>query len=157
MALLKNKMKLNKVSLDFSNYYMFLKGVEKSGKTTMCRDLTLKLYGKAEAGLLLAIGKEKGYKALDNIQALDVEDWGEFQEAVEDLIENRDEYKDIKMIYIDTLDELIELAEKQTITYSNRTTNKKVTTLNAALGGYGAGNVIRFKTCRIRINSNWTY
>jgi hypothetical protein len=139
MALLKNKMKLNKVSLDFSNYYMFLKGVEKSGKTTMCRDLTLKLYGKAEAGLLLAIGKEKGYKALDNIQALDVEDWGEFQEAVEDLIENRDEYKDIKMIYIDTLDELIELAEKQTITYSNRTTNKKVTTLNAALGGYGAG------------------
>ncbi len=139
MALLKNKMKLNKVSLDFSNYYMFLKGVEKSGKTTMCRDLTLKLYEKAESGLLLAIGKEKGYKALDNIQALDVEDWDEFQEAVDDLIENSNEYENIKMIYIDTLDELIELAEKEVISFSNRTTNKKVTTLNAALGGYGAG------------------
>ena len=139
MALLKNKMKLNKVSLDFSNYYFMVQGVFKSGKTTMFRDLVLKLYKTPEAGLLLAVGKEKGYKALDNIQALDVEDWSEFQEAVEDLIENRDEYKDIKMICIDTLDELVELAEKQTIVYSNRTTNKKVTTLNAALGGYGAG------------------
>ena len=75
MALLKNKLKVNKVSLDFENYYFFLKGVEKSGKTTLARDLILKLYGTPEAGILMAIGKEKGYKALDNIQALDVEDW----------------------------------------------------------------------------------
>lgn len=139
MALLRNKMRLNKVSLDFSNYYFMVQGVFKSGKTTMFRDLILKLYKNPEAGLLLAIGKEKGYKALDNIQALDVEDWGEFQDAVEDLIENREEYSDIKMICIDTLDELVELAEKQTIAYSNKTTGKRVTTLNAALGGYGAG------------------
>ena len=44
MALLKNKLKVNKVSLDFENYYFFLKGVEKSGKTTLARDLILKLY-----------------------------------------------------------------------------------------------------------------
>lgn len=146
MALLKNKMKINKVSLDFSNYYFFLKGVEKSGKTTMAKKLTLELYGKAEAGLLMAIGKEKGYKALDDIQALDVEDWDEFEEAVEDLIENKHEYPELKMIYIDTLDELVEMAESETIAYSNRTTNKKVKTLNAALGGYGAG---RKHLCKI--------
>lgn len=140
MAILRNKMKLNKVSLDFSNYYFFLKGTEKSGKTTLARDLVLKLYNNnPQAGLLLAIGKEKGYKALDGIQALDVEDWSEFDEAVEDLIDNRDDYKDIKFIFIDTLDELIELAEKQTIAYSNKTTGKRVNTLNQALGGYGAG------------------
>lgn len=146
MALLKNKLKINKVSLDFSNYYFFLKGVEKSGKTTLARDLVLKLYGKPEAGLLLAVGKEKGYKALDSIQALDVEDWDEFEEAVDDLIDNRDEYKDIKFIFVDTLDELVELAEKETIAYSNKTTGKRVGTLNAALGGYGAG---RKHLCKI--------
>lgn len=139
MALLKNKLKVNKVSLDFENYYFFLKGVEKSGKTTLARDLILKLYGTPEAGILMAIGKEKGYKALDNIQALDVEDWDEFEEAVDDLIENREEYKDIKMVFIDTLDELVEMAEKKTISDSNKATGKRVTTLNASFGGYGAG------------------
>lgn len=146
MAILKNKLKINKVSLDFSNYYFFLKGVEKSGKTTLARDLVLKLYGKPEAGLLLAVGKEKGYKALDSIQALDVEEWDDFEEAVDDLIDNREEYKDIKFIFVDTLDELIELAEEETIAYSNRTTGKRVSSLNAALGGYGAG---RRHLCKI--------
>lgn len=136
---LKDKMKVNKVSLDFSNYYFYLKGVEKSGKTTLARDLTLELYGRPEAGLLLAIGKEVGYKALDNIQAIDAPEWEDFEEIVDDLIENYDEYKDIKMIYIDTIDELVELAEKETLRYSFRTTGKKSSTLNSALGGYGAG------------------
>lgn len=146
MSLLKNRLKINRVSLDFENYYFFLKGVEKSGKTTLARDLTLKLYGKPEAGLLLAIGKEKGYKALDNIQALDIEDWDTFEETVDELIENRHAYPDIKMIYIDTLDELVEMAEKATIAYSNRTTGKRVSTLNSCLGGYGAG---RKHLCKI--------
>ena len=140
MGILKDKMKINKVSLDFSNYYFFLKGIEKSGKTTLARDLILKLYNNnPNAGLLLAIGKEKGYKALDSIQALDVETWKDFAEAVDDLVNNREEYSDIKFVFVDTLDELVELAEKETISYSNRTTGKRVTTLNQALGGYGSG------------------
>ena len=136
---LRDKIKVNKVSLDFSNYYFNLKGVEKSGKTTLARDLTLELYGKSEAGLLVAVGKEVGYKALDNIQAVDAPSWEDFEEIVDDLIENYDEYKDIKMIYIDTIDELVELAEKETLRYSFRQTGKKSATLNSALGGYGAG------------------
>lgn len=140
MGILKDKMKINKVSLDFSNYYFFLKGIEKSGKTTLARDLILKLYdNNPNAGLLLAVGKEKGYKALDSIQALDVETWDDFSEAVDDLVNNREEYAGIKFIFVDTLDELVELAEKETIAYSNRTTGKIVTTLNQALGGYGNG------------------
>lgn len=147
MALnLKDKLKINRISLDFENYYFFLKGVEKSGKTTLARDLVLELYGRADAGLLLAIGKETGYKALDNIQALDMEDWSTFDETIEELINNRDEYSHIKMIFVDTLDELVELAEAETIAYSNRSTGKRVSTLNASLGGYGAG---RKHLCKI--------
>lgn len=140
------KTKINRVSLDLSNYYFFLQGVEKSGKTTLAKDLVLDLYGRPEAGLLMAIGKEKGYKALDNIQAIDIETWDDFADTIDDLIEDRDGNKDIKFIFIDTLDELIELAEQETIAYSNRTTGKRCQTLNQALGGYGAG---RKHLCKI--------
>ena len=135
---LKDKIKVNKVSLDFNNYYYYIKGVPKCGKTTFARDLTLELYNKPEAGLLISVGDEKGYKALDSIQAVDCEDWAEFEEVVDDLVENYDEYKDIKLIYIDTVDELIRLAEEETCRASQRQTGKKCT-LNSAFGGYNAG------------------
>lgn len=135
---LKDRMKVNKVSLDFNNYYYYIKGVPKCGKTTFARDLTLELYNKPEAGLLISVGDEKGYKALDSIQAVDCEDWAEFEEVVDDLVENYDEYKDIKLIYIDTVDELIRLAEEETCRASQRQTGKKCT-LNSAFGGYNAG------------------
>ena len=57
---LRDKIKVNKVSLDFNNYYYYIKGVPKCGKTTFARDLTLELYNNPEAGLLISIGDEKG-------------------------------------------------------------------------------------------------
>ena len=135
---LRDKIKVNKVSLDFNNYYYYIKGVPKCGKTTFARDLTLELYNNPEAGLLISIGDEKGYKALDNLQAVDCEDWAEFEEVVDDLVENYDEYKGIKLVYIDTVDELIRLAEEEACRVSQRQTGKKCT-LNSAFSGYGAG------------------
>ena len=135
---LKDKMKVNTVSMDFRNYYYYIKGVPKSGKTTMFRDLILELYKNPEAGLLISLGDEQGYKALDNINAVDCEDWGEFEEIVDDLIENYNEYRDIKIIAIDTVDELIRLAEEETCDASRRASGKKCT-MNSAFGGYGGG------------------
>ena len=94
---LKDKMKVNTVSMDFRNYYYYIKGVPKSGKTTMFRDLILELYKNPEAGLLISLGDEQGYKALDNIQAVDCEDWAEFEEIVDDLIENILEANEVKL------------------------------------------------------------
>ena len=131
---LRDKMKVNTVSMDFRNYYYYIKGVPKSGKTTMFRDLILELYKNPEAGLLISLGDEQGYKALDNINAVDCEDWAEFEEIVDDLIENYNEYKDIKIIAIDTVDELIRLAEEETCDASRRASGKKCT-LNSAFGG----------------------
>lgn len=133
------KAKINKVTMNLTDYYLYVQGVQKSGKTTLFRDLVLKLHGKAENGLLLAIGKEKGYKALDNIQALDVPDWTTFSEVIDDLIEDRAGNEHIKIVCVDTLDELVELAEKETIRQSRIQTGKDCKTLNSALGGYGAG------------------
>lgn len=141
MALLQ-KAKINKVSTNLSNYYYLIQGQQKTGKTTFARDFVLKVCnGDAEQGLLLAIGKEKGYKALDNIQALDIETWKDFEAVIKELVEGKDKEHNIKYVFIDTYDELIPLAEKEIMRLSQITTGKPCKTLNSAFGGYGAGRI----------------
>lgn len=132
--------KLNKVSLDLEHYYHYIRGVEKSGKTTLFRDLILDLYGDATKGLLLGIGKEVGYKALDNIQPEQISTWGEFVELIDDLEEDaRNHECDIKMIAIDTIDELVDLAIKEVLRLHKKAKGEKCDSINSAFGGYGRG------------------
>lgn len=136
MSILK-RAKINKVSMDLSNYYYLIQGVQKSGKTTFARDFVLEMCnGDAEKGLLLAVGKEKGYKALDDINALDIETWKDFDAVIKELVETKEEHG-IKYIFVDTYDELIPLAEKEVMRMSIKATGKPCKTFNSAFGGYG--------------------
>ena len=141
MSLLQ-KAKINKVSTNLSNYYYLIQGQQKTGKTTFARDFVLKVCnGDAEQGLLLAIGKEKGYKALDNIQAIDIESWKDFESIIKELVTGKDKEHNIKYVFIDTYDELVPLAEKEICRLSQIATGKVCKTLNSAFGGYGAGRI----------------
>jgi hypothetical protein len=139
MSLLSNA-KINKISLDLSKYMYYIQGQQKCGKTTFARDFIMEKYQDPTKGLLLAIGKEKGYTALDNIQALDIESWKEFNEIVKELIQTKGE-NGIEFVFIDTYDELIPLAEKEVCRLSQIATGKPCKTLNAAFSGYGAGRI----------------
>lgn len=140
MSILK-KAKINRVSMDLSNYYYLIQGIQKSGKTTFARDFILEMCnGDPEKGLLLATGKEKGYKALDDINALDIETWRDFEETIKELIEEKEEHG-IKYVFIDTYDELIPLAEKEIMRMSVKATGKPCKTFNSAFGGYGAPRI----------------
>lgn len=135
MGLLQN-VKVNKISKDLSNYYYLVQGVPKSGKTTFARDFIIeRCNGHIEQGLLLAIGKEKGYKALDNIQALDIETWKDFDTIIKELVEGKGKDHNIKYVFIDTYDELIPIAEKEIMRLSMIATGKQVKTFNSAFGG----------------------
>lgn len=141
MALLK-RAKINKVSTNLSNYYYLVQGQQKTGKTTFARDFILKVCnGNVEQGLLLAIGKEKGYKALDNIQAIDIETWKEFEMIIKELVEGKGKEHDIRYVFVDTYDELIPLAEKEIMRLSQVATGKPCKTFNSAFGGYGAPRI----------------
>lgn len=61
-----------------------------------------------------------------------------FVQIVDDLVLNNSEYG-IKMLCYDTIDKLIEVAERQVINLSMIETGKPCKSLNAALGGYGEG------------------
>lgn len=137
-----NSVKVNKISKDLTNYYYLVQGVQKCGKTTFARDFILEeCNGNIEEGLLLAIGKEKGYKALDNIQAIDIENWKDFDTIIKELVQGKGKEHNIKYVFIDTYDELIPLAEKEIMRLSMIATGKQAKTFNSCFGGYGAPRI----------------
>ena len=117
MSLL-NKISINTIIPDLTKYYYFLQGVEKIGKTTFFRDLVLQLFnGDPTQGLLLAIGSEKGFKALDNIQVIEIETWADFVGIINGLCQSKQH--GIKLVGVDTYDELVELAFDDQCTGAN--------------------------------------
>lgn len=133
-----NSVKINKISTNLDNYYYLIQGQPKCGKTTFARDFILEMCnGNAGEGLLLATGREKGYRALDNIQAIDIETWKDFDTIIKELIQGKGKDHNIKYVFIDTYDELIPLAEKEIMRLSMIATGKQAKTFNSAFGGYG--------------------
>jgi hypothetical protein len=139
---------LNKIKTDVGSYVHYIRGVKKSGKTTLFRDLVLELHGDPEKGLLISFGDEDGYLSLDEINYEAIETWdnapeteGEprgFVQLVDDLVENNKTYG-IKMICYDTIDKMIEVATREVIRLSQRETGKACKSINAAFGGFGEG------------------
>jgi hypothetical protein len=98
----------NKPKVDISEYVFLLYGKAKSGKTTLFYELAKEFYqGDMSKALLIAL--EKGYKALNNVMAVDCNNWKEFEELVNQLVEDRNELS-FRMLGIDTLDVLYQYA-----------------------------------------------
>lgn len=106
--------------------------------TTLFRDLILEYYGDPKYGLMIAPGNETGFKALDNLYAVEAPTWEDFCEIVSDLTLNKGD-NEFKIIAIDTVDELIAIAEEKVLKIHYQRKGEKATSINGALGGYGAG------------------
>ena len=95
--------------------------------------------------IFLELGKEEGHKAIEGIIAEECKDWDKFEEVIDDIIENKTtDYPNLKMIVIDTLDQLIEIAEPEVIRLWNnvlasRNESKRIVSINEAYSGYGKG------------------
>lgn len=130
--------KKNKVKCDIGSYIHLIRGVRKSGKTTLFRDLLLEEYGSTDYGCQIAIGNETGADALDELISVPAEDWATLMEIKEDLIENRSE-REFKLICLDTVDELVKIAIAEIMRQHKKIKGTAAESLNAAFGGYGAG------------------
>lgn len=144
-----SRFKINKVKLDLTSYpFYVIMGQRKVGKTTLFDGL-VKLYtGKPEGGLLISCGDEGGFEAIDNIQVEEALTWDKependednrgFVQIVDDLVLNKHDYE-IKLVGVDTLDELYRIATEQVYREHRRKYGQFPKSLNDALGGYGAG------------------
>lgn len=132
--------KKNKVSLNPLDANICLLGLPKIGKTTIMKEVAEKLVGE-DGYLFLEMYRENGAKYIENIVYENVPDWDTFVEIVDDIVDNRTtDYKDLKVVFLDTLDNALQLAEQESIRLFNKENpQKRTTAINAAWGGYMKG------------------
>lgn len=147
---------INKISTDIKDLTIYLRSIKKFGKSTLFRDTIIAKYGNPQNGLLAQCGKEKGVKLLDNVNSTRIRNYEDVLELKEYLVNKRlfardkkgkiikGEYipadHNIKIVCFDTVDELVPFFETETIRISNlENPNKKIKTINAAMGGYQEG------------------
>lgn len=132
--------KKNVIKIDPLAYNVGLIGESGIGKTTLAVEYCDRLAGE-NSYILANIGKEDGVDAIPNAIYADIPDWETFEEFVDDIIENRTtDYKDLKVVVYDTIDELFRIAEPEVIRLHNKLfPDKKTSTIKAAFGGYMKG------------------
>jgi hypothetical protein len=119
---------------------------KKTGKTTMFRDL-INTYYKGDMSRGFLAGFESGFNAMDGLYAEKIIDWDDWEEYVEDFVENRKSLS-YKFIAIDTIDYFVEKAIEKTLKESKKKDGKKVTSINEAFSGYGRGKEYCLKIMR---------
>lgn len=129
----------NKVSLNPLDANICLLGLPKIGKTTIMKEIAEKLVG--DNYIFLEMYRENGAKYIEDIIYEDVPDWDTFVEIIDDIVDNRTtDYADLKVVFLDTLDNALQLAEQESIRLWNKENpQKRTTAINAAWGGYMKG------------------
>lgn len=132
--------KKNHVSLNPLDANICLLGLPKIGKTSIMKEIAEKLVGE-NGYLFLEMYRENGAKYIEDIVYEDVPDWATFVEIIDDIVDNKtSDYPDLKVVYIDTIDNALQLAEQESLRVWNKENPKKRTkSLNAAWGGFQGG------------------
>lgn len=131
---------INTIKPDIKNLSIYLRSTKKFGKSTLFRDVILEKYRDPSYGLLIGCGNEVGYKMLDNLNVTQVTTYKELVELMEWLIGQKGTEHNIEIVAFDTGDELVGIADKETIRQSNiENPNKKAKSIKGAMGGYTAG------------------
>lgn len=138
--------KKNEVKLDPLAYNICLLGEPKIGKTTTIKEVCEKLAGE-DGYIFLEMNGEAGADAIQGIVYEDCDTWDDVDEIVEDIIDNKTtDYKDLKVIVIDTYDGWIKLAEAEAIRKWNVDhPDKRADSIDAAWNGFQKGQAKAFE------------
>lgn len=134
MSRLKN-VKAHKVTADAFTYKYVVAGRPKSGKTSLVHGIIKEKYD-GDLSKLLLIAFEKGYNALDGIHADDIDDWNDFRELTDELVESKDEIS-YKVLAFDTVDVMGKLATDYILRTQSRKDGKRYTAINDLAYGKG--------------------
>ena len=129
------------VCIDPLAYNIGLIGESGIGKSTVIKEVCERLAGE-DGYIALDIGKEDGHDAINGIVSAKIPDWATFKDFCEDVIENKlTDYKDLRVVIMDTFDQLLEITEPEVIRMHNRANpdKPKITSIKAAFGGFMAG------------------
>lgn len=133
---------IREVKLDLASYSYLINGVAGVGKTTTVTEIGQKEYG-VDGYLLLTIGQEPEPDHIGNVWQERATDWDDLEEIIETICEYKDEdYPKLRMVGIDSVDEVFRLAEQKVIELHNKKVTNladKATTIKSCFGGFQAG------------------
>ena len=141
--------KRSSISENLNDYSIMLCGESGIGKTTVMSRLCEMEFGE-DGYLLMNTGDEEGVSAIDDVTYEDVPTYKKYVEICNDIIKNKaSEYPNLKVIIVDTLDQLIKATEAHAIDDWNRSNMgnknfKPAKSLNSVEGGFGAGYDVVF-------------
>lgn len=130
--------KINRVSMNFWDYDYYIRGIAGIGKTTLAHEIGQKLFGE-EGMLIVSVGRESGTDHLDGAFVAEATNWADLKEIVETIIKYKNEdYPNLKMICIDSTDELFRIAEAEVVRMHNSMCqpDKRVKSVKGAFGGW---------------------
>lgn len=125
----------HKVVADAFAYKYILAGRPKAGKTSLAYGIVKEKYD-GDLSKLLLIAFEKGYNALDGIYAEDVNEWDDFKDLVDDLVDEKDEVS-FKVLALDTVDVMGKMATDYVLKTQSRKDGKRYTAINDLAYGKG--------------------
>lgn len=129
--------KKNHVKVDPFNYSLMLLGEPKIGKTSLLYEVAEKEVG--EDGYIFAeFFREKGADSIEGIVAENIPDWDTWIEFVDDIVDNKStDYKDLRVVFIDTYDQYITLGEQEAIRlWNKKNPDKRTDSLKQTWGGF---------------------
>lgn len=130
-----NNIKPHKVEADVFSYKYVIAGRPKSGKTSLVYGIIKEKYD-GDLSKLLLIAFERGYNALDGIYAQDINEWEDFIELVDELVENKDDLP-FKVLGLDTVDVMGRMATEYVLKVQGRKDKKKYSAINDLAYGKG--------------------
>ncbi len=138
--------KRNEIKIDPLKYNICLLGEPKIGKTTIIKEVCEKMAGE-NGYIFLEMNGEAGADAIHGIVYEDCDDWDTVDEIVDDVIENKTtDYKDLKVIVIDTYDGWIKLAESEAVRLWNIShCDKRADSIDASWNGFQKGQAKAFE------------
>ena len=141
--------KRSSISENLNDYSIMLCGESGIGKTTVMSRLCEMEFGE-DGYLLMNTGDEEGVSAIDDVTYEDAPSYKKYVEICNDIIKNKTtDYPNLKILIIDTLDQLIKATEAYAIDDWNRSNMgnknfKPAKSLNSVEGGFGAGYDVVF-------------
>lgn len=156
----------NRVRVDPFAYNQMYLGESGIGKTTLVYKMCEKYLGE-DGYLFIECGKENGEEAIEGINAVKAVSWetpsdedielynklhpgddqdgegiGGFEDIINDIVTNKmTDYPNLKVVVVDTYDQLLEIVEPEIIAMHNREhPDKRVTSIKAAFGGFMEGD-----------------
>ena len=156
--------KKNEIQINPLKYNFALIGESGIGKTTVIKEYCEKLAGE-DGYIFLEVGKEDGASAISGINYITCPEWDAdydedtntmgFNTFIEDVVENKaTDWKDLKVVVLDTYDEIFSIGEQEVIRMHNKENpQKRAKSINGCFGGYGAGLE---KTIEIVLNALWS-